>query len=113
MFLLDFFSSSAPFRACAGAAGAGGYNAPGLPNITGTFGHFAQQDKGVTAAECTGAFKSLLAGGFGGYGTLYKDAPFDGCILDASLANSIYGASNTVMPASVNLPIVFYLGTNA
>ena len=30
--------------------------------------------------------------------------------IDLSSSNSIYGKSNTVMPASVNYPVIIYLG---
>ena len=30
--------------------------------------------------------------------------------LTAQAANAIYGRSDTVMPASVNLPVIMYLG---
>ena len=91
-----------------GAGEAGGYNAPGLPNITGRASN--QSDMG-----------------YGLYGLKYADGAFF-CIkskahtptggnaasmslgLDASLASPVYGNSTTVMPPSVNMPVVFYLG---
>ena len=36
-----------------------------------------------------------------------------GCTFNAARNNTIYGASPTVMPASVNLPVILYLGIPA
>ena len=113
MFLFEILLSAAPFRAWAGAGNAGGYNAPGVPNITGWFGNLAAQNVNMPDGGYAGAFKSNLEGLFGGYGVVDEKTLFDGFSFDASRSNVIYGASSTVMPASVNLPTILYLGIHA
>ena len=84
--------------------GAGASVAAGLPNITGkTTWHIANGYYGVES----GAFKSIdaasanMVGGNSGGGI--SDS------FDASRANPIYGASNTVQPAAIKLtPIIRY-----
>ena len=53
---------------------------------------------------------------FTGYGYELRANPevgiYGGIQFDASRANAIYGASPTVMPPSVNLPISIYLGNS-
>lgn len=100
---MEFSKSRARFRAWVlGASGtAGGYNAPGLPNITGSFHQIAY-------GTSDGAFGSsylspggLQSGGTGGsYATTFQ----------AARSSTVYGASATVMPPSLNIPVIFYLG---
>lgn len=89
------------FRAWALGAGgtAGGYNAPGLPEIFGTTGYDAQS--GYSGAFYSGASTY----GQAGTGGTRKNLSFK-----ASLCNPSYGASSTVMPPSVNIPAILYLG---
>jgi microcystin-dependent protein len=79
-----------------GSTVAGTVKQPGLPNITGTF----NADNYPQPSYATGAFERL-SGTFTtrssstSSGNYYEDMRFD-----ASLSNSIYGASNTVQPYS-------------
>lgn len=91
-----------------GASGtAGGYNAPGLPEIEGTFNPWGI----MPYSSNSGAFVSRENNGMhpdasnGGGGVLFT--------FKASGSNSIYGASSTVMPPSVNIPVIIYLGIPA
>ena len=83
---------------------AGGYNKPGVPNISG-------------AVNADGSYGSGSSGAFYRSGT--SEAPNGQnrqaamTYMDASRSSSIYGASPTVMPASVNLPVCLYLGRPA
>ena len=91
-----------------GASGmAGSYNAPGLPEIEGTFNPWGI----MPYSSNSGAFVSRENNGThpdasnGGGGVLFT--------FKASGSNSIYGASSTVMPPSINIPVIFYLGLSA
>lgn len=91
-----------------GASGmAGSYNAPGLPEIEGTFNPwgimpYSSNSGAFVSRENNGTHPD--AGNSGG-GVLFT--------FKASGSNSIYGASSTVMPPSVNIPVIFYLGIPA
>lgn len=87
---------------------AGGYNAPGLPEIE---GHFDGCDLlGDSQADWSGAFIRD--------GTLYGNVTVavSGVGIElpttfsARASNPLYGSSATVMPASINLPVILYLG---
>lgn len=87
---------------------AGGYNAPGLPNITG------QLNTGFVSVNASGTDGALsiaqmsassTTGNFG-----YHNVSLS---LNASSSNPIYGASSTVMPSSINIPYIIYLGNPA
>lgn len=99
----------------------GKYNTPGMPGLTGKIQRPAQLaddfnfgGEWLETSE-SGALTS----------TQYKinqsinSAPWAGgsclgsIILDASRSNSEYGASNTVMPASTDVPMGIYLGRPA
>lgn len=99
----------------------GKYNAPGVPGLTGKIQRPAQLaddfnfgGEWLETSE-SGALTS----------TQYKinqsinSAPWAGgsclgsIILEASRSNSEYGASNTVMPASTDVPMGIYLGRTA
>lgn len=83
---------------------AGGYNKPGVPNISG-------------AVNADGSYGSGSSGAFYRSGT--SEAPNGQnrqaamTYMDASRSSSIYGASPTVMPASVDQPVCLYLGRPA
>ena len=98
-----------PFRAWVQGTGeAGGYNAPGLPELLGGFSAYTF-DAGMPWQAITSVdsgMNALTTGSSGG--TRYNAFTFR-----ASLSNTIYGASPTVMPASVNLPVILYLGIPA
>ena len=93
-----------------GAQTAGGYNAPGLPNITGNVGMHSVTTgtnmQGVSGAfYATSTLSSFRDGGTQGSGATSIPIFF----LDASRSSSIYGASSTVQPASVKLlPVIVY-----
>ena len=87
------------------SADAGAWNAPGLPNVTGSFG-------GINfTGYPTGAFTGGIATGFAS--TAQMNAERQIVTLDASRVSPVYGASATVMPPSVNIPVIFYLGRPA
>ena len=71
----------------------------GLPNIEGVVTALAHQKAGVFY------LKNNVNGYTGGNGS-----KFTVCGFDASLANNIYGSSDTVMPNNVSYPIIIYLG---
>ena len=104
-----FLPCLSPFRAWTGGTGnAGGYNAPGLPEIE---GHFDGCDiLGDSISDWRGAFirDGLL------YGNIVGSPSGMGIELpttfSAMASNPIYGSSATVMPASINLPVILYLG---
>lgn len=98
-----------------GAEGAGATNQPGLPEISGTFAVRGTMINDNSVIDTTGAF-------------LYTNTSYDerfasfqvssnlssqGCTFNAARNNTIYGASPTVMPASVNLLAILYLGRPA
>ena len=89
-----------------GAQTAGGYNAPGLPNITGQMdggGYYAGQE-GIGALYPSNTHPEFYVAAATGY-SMYI------CKINISAANSnaIYGASSTVQPASVKLlPVIVY-----
>ena len=89
-----------------GAGEAGKYNAPGLPDIIGKYGQvFARP----AVAEGPFAGSDIIAENVQG-GT---DSAIDYLVtvgFRASAANPTYGASATVMPSSINLPIILYMG---
>ena len=109
-----------PFRAWTGGGGsAGGYNAPGLPNIQGV----SSGDNCLTThvlsigSVWTGPLRVGYNLESAGYGYELRASPevgiYGGMQFDASRANAIYGASPTVMPPSVNVPCITYLGLPA
>lgn len=96
------------FRAWTGGGGsAGGYNIPGLPDIEGSLA--GADFDGDSSEAFKGAFQSTgwTDPGMAASGThkIERAVAFR-----ASLSNPIYGASATVIPASVNLPVMLYLG---
>ena len=96
------------FRAWTGAGESGRYNAPGLPELLGGFSAYTY-DAGMPWQAITSVdsgTNALTVGSSGG--TRYNAFTFR-----ASLSNTIYGASSTVMPPSVNLPVILYLGIPA
>ena len=96
------------FRGWTGAGESGRYNAPGLPELLGGFSAYTF-DAGMPWQAITSVdsgMNALTVGSSGG--TRYTAFTFR-----ASLSNTIYGASSTVMPPSVNLPVILYLGIPA
>ena len=82
---------------------AGIFNQPGLPNITGGW-------TGDFSSGHYGAFSSYQMSSFGigngAYGKMQTS-------MDASRCSPIYGRAATVMPSSINQPIILYLGRPA
>ncbi len=95
-----------------GAGTMGRYNAPGLPNATGYSNGSTDNRKSTSA---TGVFYDayLVADNlaYATYDNLQNKLSVPG--IDLSKANSIFGASNTVMPASVDITVGLYLGRSA
>ena len=92
-------------RACVQGAGTGSSNAAGSPEISGGINF------GVTDGDGWGAFSFVRGGSYGVMSPISNDAyHFD---FNASRCSDIYGASETVMPESVNVPIAIYLGTSS
>ncbi len=87
------------------SADAGAWNAPGLPNVTGSFG--GVQFTGYPTGAFTGGTATAFAS------TAQMNAERQIVTLDASRVSPVYGASATVMPPSVNIPVIFYLGRPA
>ena len=98
-----------------GAQTAGGYNAPGLPNITGSV-LMHSSNSGTNIQTVTGAFyaENTLSS-FRDGGTQRSGAnSIPSFAINASRSSSIYGASTTVQPASVKLlPVIVYRNTVA
>ena len=100
-----------PFRGWTGAGSAGGYNAPGLPEIEGTWSGWNIMS--IAGGENAGAFQSHWEAA-GSIASATKEAGvWDRLLIKASRSNPLYGSSTTVMPASVNLPVILYLGISA
>ena len=83
----------------------GKYNAPGLPGIAGTFTGGSPENGDYASS---GAFQST---GQAGHAGLQGGSTARGVIsFVPSLSSPIYAASNTVMPASVDIKMGIYLG---
>ena len=104
------------FRGWTGGGTAGAHHDAGLPNVTGggtgannlTTRYESPSYVGATMIgsnlEAAGhTFQHIAANGIAVYG---------GILLDLSRGNPIYGNSVTVMPASVDLPVMMYLGNS-
>ena len=115
-----FLPRPALFRAWGqGTGDAGGYNAPGLPNIQGV----SSGDNCLTTHVLSigPVWTGPLRVGYNleSAGEVYErranpyEGLYGGMQFDASRANAIYGASPTVMPPSVNVPCITYLGLPA
>ena len=92
-----------------GAGNAGGYNAPGLPDLSGYVPAVVMSESTVSA---TGPFSvgpvTYTDAVNPGQGQVHRSI-----IFNASHVSAIYGASPTVMPASIDLPVILYLGNSA
>ena len=86
---------------------AGGYNAPGLPNISGKLSIRSSGMPQVGAFFLSTNAEGMSCGTFVGSDS---NTSIDVPMLDASRSSAIYGASTTVMPPSINIPIILYLG---
>ena len=91
-------------RASVSRAYAGKINNAGIPNMTGRF--ISSDDN--NGAIVTGVFYvsgNAPATETGG------EAYSKYISMDASKASNVYGNSTTVMPASINIPAIIYLGS--
>ena len=95
-----------------GAGESGRYNAPGLPEVSGSFGVRGTMIIDNSIIEANGAFRITETSYDVDYASFQVSSNLSsqGCTFDASRNNTIYGASPTVMPASVDIPICLYLG---
>ena len=82
--------------------GNGTANRAGAPEIQG------YMNFGVTNGNGYGAFYFQSAGSYGQMSPVHNDHYHFS--FEASRCSSIYGSSETVMPASINIPIILYLG---
>lgn len=87
---------------------AGSYNSAGLPELEGDGGGYLTSAKDKVA---TGVFAE--SGGVFGNGNPEVGDASRKLIFKASAANSVFGRSATVMPASINQPAILYLGRPA
>ena len=89
-----------------GAQTAGGYNAPGLPNITGNIEQGAQCSAiQIAEGAIYGSEASTYHAQQNASGPKFPKYVY----FDASRASTIYGASSTVQPASIKLlPVIVY-----
>lgn len=98
-----------------GAEGAGATNQPGLPEISGTFAVRGTMINDNSVIDTTGAFLYTNTSHDERFASFQVSSNLSsqGCTFNAARNNTIYGASPTVMPASVNLPAILYLGRPA
>ena len=82
-------------------SGVGGYVAPGLPNITGSFSTASDKNLGTGAFSWTTNKYATNGGGQGGQW---------GINFSAKKSNSIYGNSTTVQPPATQMYLYFYVG---
>ena len=109
MYLHDFFPQVQPFRAWGQGIGkAGGYNTPGVPNILGSWSGWNIMS--IAQGGANGVFQAHWEPN-GAVALETKTAGvWDNLIIDASNSNPVYGSSQTVMPASIDVPCIIYLG---
>ena len=98
---------------------AGSHNKPGLPNITGQATAVGNEDGfispggNVAAGLVNGA---IIKGSQCTHGSVMSSSSYGkgyALGIDASKSNDVYGASSTVMPPSVDIPVILYLGRPA
>lgn len=97
------------FRAWGQGIGkAGGYNTPGVPNILGSWSGWNIMS--IAQGGANGVFQAHWEPN-GAVALETKTAGvWDNLIIDASNSNPVYGSSQTVMPASIDVPCIIYLG---
>ena len=101
-------------RYCA-SSGGGKYNKPGAPNISGSccIG-FTNGQQGTFYHSGAISAAGYVVGMFGGGSIHDPTAGHQGGIkLNAAASSAVYGASATIMPASVETPLALYLGRAA
>ena len=96
------------FARYCGQTGAGKYNEPGAPDITGGVHTGGGSNDSFTGA-LYGQDVSLITGQHP------TSAPTNSSniFFAASRVSPVYGASDTVMPASFDVPVALYLGSPA
>ena len=97
-------------RASCQTTQAGIANQEGLPNIV-AVGTGYWRNKKPNSQPSGAAYTLSGTGALAGSGSTDEN-PHTGCF-DASLSNNIYGGNNEVMPKSINILIVLYLGRSA
>ena len=106
---LDFWRCQQSFRNWGqGDADCGQHNTPGVPRIHG------ELDKIISNINPSISSGALYYNRSGGAGVDIGNSFNIGTLgIDASKSSSVYGASNTVMPPSINQPVCLYLGRPA
>ena len=91
---------------------AGTHHDAGLPEISGAFGVRGTMIIDNSIIEANGAFRITETSYDVNYASFQVSSNLSsqGCTFYASRNNVTYGSSPTVMPASVNLPAILYLG---
>ena len=102
-----FLPRPARFRAWTGIGTAGAHHDAGLPDVAGAF-YSVHSANG--SQYTSGAFTQSQGGAYFAGGNSHAEF---GITFRASNSNKTYGASPTVMPTSVELPICLYLGNSA
>lgn len=94
----------------------GKYNVPGMPNLVGAVK--LQPDDNAfshgktTVPPVTSGALEVTCGGLGhNSGISFFSNNISGISVDASKSSSVFGSSDTVMPASVNTLLAIYLGS--
>ena len=104
---LDLWYPRPRFRAWTGIGTAGAHHDAGLPDVAGAF-YSVHSANG--SQYTSGAFTQSQGGAYFAGGNSHAEF---GITFRASNSNKTYGASPTVMPTSVDLPICLYLGNSA
>jgi len=96
------------FARYCGQTGAGKYNEPGVPDITG-----GVHTGGGSNDSFTGAFYGQDVSLITGQHPTSAPTNSSNIFFAASRVSPVYGASDTVMPASFDVPVALYLGSPA
>ena len=96
------------FARYCGQTGAGKYNEPGAPDITG-----GVHTGGGSNDSFTGAFYGQDVSLITGQHPTSAPTNSSNIFFAASRVSPVYGASDTVMPASFDVPVALYLGSPA
>ena len=91
-------------RACVQGGAVGTSNKPGLPNATGTLRSF----RFIFTTATDGVFR--VSGSANRVPCAEANSAYNTVDFSLDRANEIFGASDTVMPRSINTPLIIYLG---
>ena len=91
-------------RAWAQGGAVGTSNKPGLPNATGTLRSF----RFIFTTATDGVFR--VSGSANRVPCAEANSAYNTVDFSLDRANEIFGASDTVMPRSINTPLIIYLG---